>query len=210
MIKNISFGSTYRVNLKDNNNSWQQLNKFQNLSYQISDEDKDAKLYSCFQAGKEHITWVVDDKFDNDMETYLTSQNIKFSKYTTKELFSEEGIRKRLKVPNDNYPRPRYLPNLVNVNTERFDSAFKNSEIYLPEEDMQENPSQYDSFREYLKSAEDINAPEVCVTEQNGEPVIDFQDGRHRYAYMRNRGFKTIPVAMDAESLKLAIKYKLV
>ena len=49
-----------------------------------------------------------------------------------------------------------------------------------------------------------IDLPEVYVSDRNYTPEICFQDGRHRYAVMRDMGFKSIPVAMNDESFELA------
>ena len=55
----------------------------------------------------------------------------------------------------------------------------------------------YQRFGEFAATAESIEAPTVSVDE-NGK--VSFGNGRHRYAFMRDQGLQSIPVAMDQES----------
>jgi len=94
---------------------------------------------------------------------------------------------------------------LVNINVNSFDNRFKQStEFYIGKEGKGGIGQRYKTFAEFQKTAESIEAPEVYVNENGG---ITFGNGRHRYAYMRDQGLKTIPVAMSQESIDNAKKF---
>lgn len=65
----------------------------------------------------------------------------------------------------------------------------------------------YDRFEKFWKEGHTIVAPVISVRE-NG--AVEFTNGRHRFAYLRDQGMKRIPVSMDTEYLKLAKKFNLV
>ena len=117
-----------------------------------------------------------------------------------------------MKVPVEKYGYNRYKNELVFINTDKFDKLFKESFQYIGKYDDMEwkSKSRYDGFKEYIKTDLPIDASEVYINDSYGKPEICFQDGRHRYAVLRDMEFKKIPVAMNEESYKLAIKYGLV
>lgn len=96
---------------------------------------------------------------------------------------------------------------LVPVNAAAFDAAWRagdtfNSFYIGPGGVGNTIGERYPQFGEFASTAPSIDASVVSVDE-NG--VVGFGDGRHRFAFMRDQGVQTIPVAMDAESLQNAI-----
>jgi len=100
------------------------------------------------------------------------------------------------KIPSDN---------LVNVPAaevdQRWQSSPLNKNFYL--EPGGEGPNyigdRYQRAQDFLESGKPMHAPEVTVSP---EGTIHFDDGRHRFAAMRDSGMEHVPLAMDAESLK--------
>lgn len=97
---------------------------------------------------------------------------------------------------------------LAPVNVAAFDAGFQSAddgfrEFYVgPGGTGAAIGDRYQRFGEFAATAESIEAPTVSV-DANGR--VSFGNGRHRWAYMRDSGAQSIPVAMDAESLQNAI-----
>jgi len=99
------------------------------------------------------------------------------------------------KIPSDN---------LVNVPAQEVDQRWQSSPLnknfYL--EPGGEGPNyigdRYQQAQDFLESGKPMYAPEVTVREDG---TIHFDDGRHRFAAMRDRGMSDVPLAMDDESL---------
>jgi hypothetical protein len=92
------------------------------------------------------------------------------------------------------------------VNTDKFDEGFKrNSGQYIGEGGKGNSISdRYEKIGEFLKKAPSMEASDAHVRE-NG--LVDFGNGRHRYAYLRDRGLKKIPMSMSKEAVKNAKKH---
>jgi hypothetical protein len=141
------------------------------------------------------------------VESYLSSNGINFKRFTDKELFSEEAIKARMVVPEHWAQRGWQL---ADVKTKEFNDLYKQevNSGYVGDKENIEHPARCKSFKEYLKTGLSIDAPSVNLTERDGRLNITFNDGRHRYAVMRDDlGFEKIPVALDDESLEIAKKY---
>lgn len=94
---------------------------------------------------------------------------------------------------------------LVDVNVDAFEENFaKDKNFYVGPEGEGGIGKRYAIFTEFAKTAPSIEAPSVGVDE-NGRVMFD--NGRHRYAYFRDRGLKTIPMSMSPESLANAKKF---
>ena len=94
---------------------------------------------------------------------------------------------------------------LVDVNVDAFEENFaKDKDFYVGPEGEGGIGKRYAIFTEFAKTAPSIEAPSVGVDE-NGRVMFD--NGRHRYAYFRDKGLKTIPMSMSPESLANAKKF---
>ena len=217
-ISPVSFGSTYIVSSK--NNSPEKINEVFELDYifkknNVSGKNKIYSLgridYNCNQQffSDKHI--IIDNETDELAESFFKQRNINFVKKSNEELFNHENIINRMRVPNKKYGYQRYKNGLVYVDTEKIEELFKNSNQYIGTYKYLEPYSQnrYDGFLEYIKSDMPIDAPEVYFHKYSGTPEISFQDGRHRYAVLRDMGFEKIPFAMDKESYNLIKEYGL-
>lgn len=94
---------------------------------------------------------------------------------------------------------------LVDVNTDIFDNAFKQTEWqYIGKNAEGGKVERLSGIQKFLETGKPMNASNVTVKD-NG--TIVFGDGRHRYAYLRDMGLGKIPMSMDAESLQNARRF---
>jgi hypothetical protein len=96
---------------------------------------------------------------------------------------------------------------LMGVDAKAIDAAWKQDPSFHVGpggEGPTASPGKYESATRHISSGKKTNAPELGVQE-NGR--VGFADGRHRFAAMRDRGIRVIPVAMDRESIRNARKY---
>lgn len=93
---------------------------------------------------------------------------------------------------------------LVNVNVIKLDHLWKKDpEFYVGKGGEGQIKNRYENFGDFLaRKPSHINASHVTIT-PNG---VTFTNGRHRFAWFRDHGYKTLPVSMDDESLYYAKK----
>ena len=95
---------------------------------------------------------------------------------------------------------------LHHVNVDKFDQGFKrNSGQYIGQGGTGNTISdRYKRIGEFLKDAPSMQASDAHINEHG---LVDFGNGRHRYAYLRDQGLKTIPVSLSKESIRNAKKH---
>lgn len=132
-------------------------------------------------------------------EAYVANKGITIARNSVDAVYSK--LRPRI-------IKPRFHPDweIVDVKTSPFEKLFKSSNPaqYIGETGNIQVPKRYERLKELFASKNDIEASEVCIQMQNGKPIIKFEDGRHRYAIMRDLGLTKIPVAMDKSSIETA------
>lgn len=99
---------------------------------------------------------------------------------------------------------------IVSVKTKPFDHSFsKNKDFYVGENGLHGIKERYPKFKEWFHADNDIpmETSKVNVDELGN---VSFDNGRHRYAYLRDNGVKHIPVTMDDESRKNALEHGLI
>lgn len=208
MITPLSFTSSYKVKLSENGCESSDIYSAMDKIFKRTYADPSVE----FGTSKNNYDTIwrlpVDDKYDSFVEATLASRGIKFTKKNFNELFDTDNIKKRIVLPELYYSTPFEL---VEVDTKRFNDAYRKSDFgYVGDGENVVNKTSYNSVEEYIKTDNPINASIVFIKDKGDRPDISFQDGRHRYAYMRNFGMKRIPLAMDENSKKVAIKYNLV
>lgn len=126
---------------------------------------------------------------------------------------ASRSIKARFKI--DRMVRRGYQ--MVEVNATKFDRAFQhNQSQYLEAGGKCKNAikNRYQRFIEYLQGKDYIRPSEITMqtANVNGKRMVVpfFEDGRHRYAVLRDMGMGRIPMAMSEESLKLAKKAGLI
>jgi hypothetical protein len=109
---------------------------------------------------------------------------------------------------------------MVDVNVYAFDESFKKDRsMYVGARGSGGIGKRYDNFEIFVRGgdldigdgviiptdkAKSIEVPEVSVLEDGS---VQFTNGRHRWAWLRDQGAKTIPVMMDVDSIVNAKKY---
>lgn len=89
---------------------------------------------------------------------------------------------------------------LVDVLVQPFNASWqKDRDFYIGTNGTGGIGKRYQGFGEFLKSTQEpIEASEVYV-DANGQ--VSFNNGRHRFAYLRDNGATVIPVAMSRDAL---------
>lgn len=142
---------------------------------------------------------------------------------TFKEFISEASVKIRRKRITVTKPDRAAGDVLVNVNTKEFDRAWANDhDFYIGKGGKGGIKGRYEKFGNFvlggemdigdgikipMDPAESIESSEVYVT---GDGRIQFTNGRHRFAWLRDHGAKKIPVAMNKESYENAKRHALV
>lgn len=85
---------------------------------------------------------------------------------------------------------------------DKFDQQFsKNEDFYVGPNGTGGIGNRYARFGDWLDGANFVTVPDVSITSAG---TINFDNGRHRYAWMRDHGAVRVPVAMDGDSLERA------
>lgn len=87
---------------------------------------------------------------------------------------------------------------LVNVDIGALERQWSRSSFYVGPQGAGGIGKRYADVTKFIQDNSAFEASTVYV---NPDGVVGFENGRHRYAAIRDAGNKTIPVAMDAESI---------
>lgn len=167
----------------------------------INDKNLTSKgVYQC-------INVCADDIYDRKIESILKQRNINFEHRSLEEIFDPDCIFNRIKLSESQKESGKRL---VAINTAKFDKIFQNEETYISHGGKNGIGNRYNKVQEYIKTGLDIDPSEIYLKEEDGKLYAAFQDGRHRYAYLRDWGLAKIPFAMTEESFLLAEKYGLI
>lgn len=84
----------------------------------------------------------------------------------------------------------------VMIDVAKLDASFANDpEFYVGQGGAGGIKGRYERFGHWLEGGQAVGMPEVCLTDK-GE--VSFMNGRHRFAWMRDNGVSTMPVAVPA------------
>lgn len=133
---------------------------------------------------------------------------------------NEKSVRTSTDTIKVTVPRWSEGQKMVDVNVSKFDKAFKRSkDFYVGKGGKGGIGNRYKNFGVFVQGGSlDIGdgivlpqdkAPSIEVSEVSVRPngSVQFGNGRHRWAWLRDQGAKTIPVMMDDESIINARKY---
>ena len=126
----------------------------------------------------------------------------------------EEGIpEEEMGIPEVEWTMPerarRSGDKVVWVDVEAFDRLWKKDpEMYVAPGGVGGIKGRYERFGKFLETGESVIMSEVGVSPRTG--TIEFTNGRHRFAYLRDHGVKTIPISMDKSMMKLAKKTEII
>ena len=207
----VSFGSNYKFNIG------------KNFPYEVQEKlglyeikGSGVKVYEEFTPFQEAVKTGVfasmivsaPDKYDGEIETLLLSRGIDFHKQTFKEALSLDNIKNRIQVSEDD----KYWGyQLVEIDTDILNQLFiEDGNSYIEPSGTNGIGDRYIGVEKYLKTGQKIDATRVHFSEEDGKLTAKIGDGRHRFAYMRDLGMKSIPVAIDKKSYEIAVKHGLV
>jgi hypothetical protein len=136
-----------------------------------------ANTYAGGAAAKEGDVLTLADKKADKKKVYQTEQGLQY-------------VRHRDSSPSDV---------LVFVSPEAIDAAFARSLSYIAPGDAGIGDRRQ-RFKEFLKQGTAVQASRVRI--QAGGKIVDFADGRHRYAVQREAGAKQVAVMVPRSQLK--------
>jgi hypothetical protein len=97
---------------------------------------------------------------------------------------------------------------LVNVNVDLFDKIWsKDKNFYVGPNGQGGIGSRYQNFEKWISDKNIMDAAEVGISDNNG---VVFDNGRHRFAFLRDSGVKSIPVSMPKKDVEKAKKLGLI
>ena len=90
------------------------------------------------------------------------------------------------------------------VNTEKFDNLWKHNEMNVTSKNAIHN--RYEQFKDYWLNNKDIEVSTAFIGRipKTNEEIVSIGDGRHRYAFMKDIGMKSIPMLLSNDSIKYA------
>lgn len=111
----------------------------------------------------------------------------------------EDIIKRRVnKVYSSSFADKQAGRVLVRVDGNKFDVAFAKSTRYVGAEGVGGSAKKYNRFSSFFDKTANIEVGSVKVA---ADGSIEFIDGAHRHAVLRDKGISKIPVSMDAESI---------
>lgn len=98
---------------------------------------------------------------------------------------------------------------LAPIKVEPFEAKFKKDWAYIGVNGKDGIRNRYNDFGKWLSNnpTTPIEAPLVSIDKDGN---VGFTNGRHRYAYLRDKGIATIPMSMSASDYKNALTHDLV
>lgn len=101
---------------------------------------------------------------------------------------------------------------LVWIDTEKFDKVFQKRDTYIGKNGKNGIGNRYECFKIFWDNNETIEVSEIFIglSILDNKETVDFTNGRHRYAYMRDLGMKKIPMGLDKDCIKYAKKYNFI
>lgn len=147
-------------------------------------------------------------KHDNKMTALLEKINLPFKKIDEEKSLDIEEIQSRIRLSDVD----KLMGNiLINANTGTLDSVMRNyPQMYVGKNGQNGSAYRYERFKKYLKTNQPIIATSIYLQhEKNGKISAHVNDGRHRFAVLRDMGLEKIPVAISKESVDLAKEIEL-
>lgn len=205
----ISFGSNFKFNIGHN------------FPYEVMDVLASQQRKGVLVSGEfpsfsesvktgvfEKVSVTSPDSLDDKIEALLISKGIDFHKQTFAEALDLENIKNRIQLSKND---KEFGYNLVEFDTDVLNELFKQDGVsYIEPYGKNGIGTRYRGVGEYLKTGRNIDATRVCFGETAGNLTAVIEDGRHRFAYMRDLGMERIPISIDKNSYEVAKKYGLI
>ena len=97
---------------------------------------------------------------------------------------------------------------LVWVDPIKFDEGFKKDQMYIGNKGSGGIANRYEDFAKFFEENKLIEVPEVSISsgKWHERGSVGFINGRHRYAFMRDKGASKIPVALYSSSDTMSLE----
>lgn len=143
------------------------------------------------------------DKYDGRMRRLLNALKIEFMIIPQSKSLTDENIISRLILSDADEDSGLKLKT---VNIKKLDKELqKNPDCYVGKNGANGSGLKYDRFKRFLDTNQQIVAPRIYLRKyQDGSITTHINDGRHRFAVLRDMGLTQIPVSIDDESISLA------
>lgn len=231
-MNSISFGSTYKINLKNDIQKQDNLTEFccnNGLDYSSKLESTKVKSRGfSTPVTRINSTVIAPDEKDGLIEAYLANQGIKFKKLDSKELLSKSKIEARVEKPLQDR-------HLVKIDAKKLDKLIHNQDQNI--DYCEKNYENYyrDDVDTMIKSGDKITATSLYIIPL-GESVKDtvkyinaygadrLNDNQLSFVFnqesdepdhctffgMKDLGMNEIPVYVDNDTLKLGKALELI
>lgn len=148
-------------------------------------------------------------EYDNNITQMLISMKLPFQSINPKESLDNEAIHSRIFLSDFDKHQGNIL---IDANTQILDNALKNNpKMYVGINGKNGSGFRYERFKRYLKTNQPITATSVYLRRgKNGQISAHVNDGRHRFAVLRDMGFEKIPVSITKDSIELAREINLI
>lgn len=155
----------------------------------------------------ETTIWVP-DSYDGKMEKLLNKLDIPYYYFNPAQRLDKQEIYSRIKMDElDSTLGFRQ----VEVDVEKLDNLLKLGKNYVAYKGIGGSMEKYANFKEFLHTKNTIEPPKVSLTrDEFGDVITKIEDGRHRFAVLRDMGLKKIPVRMTEDSENLAKEIELI
>lgn len=101
---------------------------------------------------------------------------------------------------------------LIEIDTEKLDKELKkNPDLYVGYKGRNGSVYKYERFKRYLKTNQPINATSIYLKRNpDGSVATYVENGRHRFAVLRDMGIESIPISIRKDSVNLAKEINLI
>ena len=197
-ISSISFKGTYKLSRQDVKGS--QMRKI------LAKKDKfDMTFtYGNYLSSENNFFIQTPDVFSDMTHKFLTKLKIPFKSLQKSETLSHENIKSRMLLSGFADKEKMILrPAKTDVLEQKFK---ENGGLYVGFNGQNGSKEKYDNIKRFLETGEPIIAPHIYFDTKEEETSVHFQDGRHRFAVLRDLGMKEIPVAISKKDVPIAEK----
>ena len=197
-ISPISFKGTYKL-------SRQYVNNAQMRKILAKKEKFDMTFnYGSYLSNEDNFFIQTPDETSNSTFKFLTKLKIPFKSLQKSETLDHENIKSRMVLSGFDDPKKKVLK-LAKTNV--LEQKFKeNGSLYVGLNGKNGSKEKYDNIKLFLETGEPIVAPHIYFDVKNDKTYVHFQDGRHRFAVLRDLGMREIPVAIDKKDIPTAEK----
>ena len=197
MISPISFKGTFCIQTQqfDLKTEEKILKKQQKYGMQLE------RINYRDQINETYIT--VPDSNDDKTAKLLKKYNVPYYYFNVASRINKAEIPSRIKLDKSDEEMGYKL---VNVDVEKLDKLMKeNGEYYVGYKAQGGSIEKYEGFKKFLHTKNDIYPSKIrLIKNVHNEYIPIMVDGRHRFAVLRDMGIKTLPVAINAESVEYA------